>query len=836
MERAVRESDFVIVICTPNFKEKSDGRGGGVGYEGDILTAYAFKGEDRRKFIPVLRRGSWSEAAPAWLLGRAHIDLSSDPYSESEYEELLRTLHGAREEAPPIGPRPDLGDEKGSLASPAPPGGSPACETVRASTSIVDHIPNAFMSYSWDDDAHKEWVRQLAIRLRADGVDVTLDRWHSAPGDQIAAFMERAVRENDFVIAVCTPRFKERSDRRGGGVAYEGDIMTAYAFKGGDKRKFIPVLRRGSWTEAAPTWLLGRAKIDLSRDPYSESEYEELLRTLHGAREEAPPIGHRPNFGDKKGSQASPAPAPVTPQSSTAPPAEPSNVLGDYYRKERPLNEAKLIVVGRGGVGKTCLVKRLVSDEFNPREVRTDGIRITDWDIRLFTGEEVQLHVWDFGGQEIMHATHQFFLTERSLYLLALSGREGSEDLDAEYWLRMARSFGGDAPVIVVLNKIKETHFDVNRTELRSKHPSIVAFIKTDCRDGTGIETLRETVRRQTDGLENLRVAFPHEWFAIKSALPRQGRNYLTFDGFRSFCKARGVTSEDDQDRLARYLHDLGVMLNYRDDDRLRGHFVLNPHWVTTGVYKIINADVLARNRGLLRLRELAHILDPVAYPREMHRFLLDLMKRFELCFARPGESEDYLVPQLLDKDQQAELPEFESEGGLRFRYFYPVIPEGLIPRFIVRTYTLSESQPRWRWRTGVVLEFESHCALVKADRESNTVEIDVRGPTASGRRDLLAIIRSNFAEIHPSNLKPEAMVPVPGHPEVAIPYEELRVREMTGRRKFDRVVGATVIDLDASNLLDGVDTEAQARSRTVDSARACPRTSPPGWRRCACS
>jgi TIR domain len=187
-------------------------------------------------------------------------------------------------------------------------------------------VPKTFISYSWDDDAHKEWVKQLATRLRMDGVDVTLDRWHAAPGDQIPAFMERAVRENDFVIAVCTPRFKERSDGRGGGVGYEGDIMTAYAFTGGDKRKFIPVLRRGSWREAALTWLLGRAKIDLSRDPYSESEYEELLRTLHGAREGAPPIGHRPNFGDKKGSQASPAPAPVTPLVGSSTPQHQSSI------------------------------------------------------------------------------------------------------------------------------------------------------------------------------------------------------------------------------------------------------------------------------------------------------------------------------------------------------------------------------------------------------------------------------------------------------------------------------------------------------------------------------
>jgi hypothetical protein len=193
--------------------------------------------------------------------------------------------------------------------------------------------PKAFISYSWDDDAHKEWVKQLAIRLRNDGVDVTLDRWHAAPGDQIPAFMERAVRENDFVISVCTPRFKERSDGRGGGVGYEGDIMTAYAFTGSNTRKFIPVLRRGSWEEAAPAWLIGRVHIDLSNDPYSESEYKELLDTLHGAREAPPPIRPRFDSGDKQGSQASPAPAPVTPPTECTTTRHQSSVTVSAYLK-----------------------------------------------------------------------------------------------------------------------------------------------------------------------------------------------------------------------------------------------------------------------------------------------------------------------------------------------------------------------------------------------------------------------------------------------------------------------------------------------------------------------
>jgi hypothetical protein len=166
-------------------------------------------------------------------------------------------------------------------------------------------VPRVFISYSWDDVGHKEWVRQLATRMRADGVEVTLDLWHSAHGDQLPAFVERTVRENDFVIAVCTPRFKDKSDERGGGVGYEGDIMTAFAFTRGDKRKFIPVLRRGRWVEAAPTWLAGTAKIDLTGDPYAESEYHELLRTLQVARESAPLMtGPVPDYFQDEGDDA----------------------------------------------------------------------------------------------------------------------------------------------------------------------------------------------------------------------------------------------------------------------------------------------------------------------------------------------------------------------------------------------------------------------------------------------------------------------------------------------------------------------------------------------------
>lgn len=150
---------------------------------------------------------------------------------------------------------------------------------------------NAFISYSWDDDSHREWVLALAERLRADGVDVTLDRWETVPGDQLPAFMERAIRENEFIVIICTPRYKSRSDAREGGVGYEGDIMTSEVMTSQNHRKFIPVLRSAEWAQSAPSWLAGKYYINLSGEPYSERDYEDLVRTLLGIRETAPPLG-----------------------------------------------------------------------------------------------------------------------------------------------------------------------------------------------------------------------------------------------------------------------------------------------------------------------------------------------------------------------------------------------------------------------------------------------------------------------------------------------------------------------------------------------------------------
>ncbi len=150
--------------------------------------------------------------------------------------------------------------------------------------------PKAFISYSWDDDQHKEWVAELATDLRNDGVETILDQWHAVPGDQLPEFMEKHIRENDYVLIICTPNYRFKSDERKGGVGYEGGIMTAEVHTSRNHRKFIPILARGTWENAAPSWLKGKYYIDLSSLDKHKENYSDLPATLLGQNPVAPPL------------------------------------------------------------------------------------------------------------------------------------------------------------------------------------------------------------------------------------------------------------------------------------------------------------------------------------------------------------------------------------------------------------------------------------------------------------------------------------------------------------------------------------------------------------------
>jgi len=158
--------------------------------------------------------------------------------------------------------------------------------------------PKAFISYSHDSSAHKDWVLKLAGDLRAKGVDVVLDQWDLAAGQDVSMFMQRGISEADRVIMICSSAYVSKSEQGLGGAGYERLIVTAEVVNSIDTIKFIPVLRGANRPRKTPSFLGPRLYIDFENDSEYELKLIELAREIHGAPAiSKPPLGPNPFSG-----------------------------------------------------------------------------------------------------------------------------------------------------------------------------------------------------------------------------------------------------------------------------------------------------------------------------------------------------------------------------------------------------------------------------------------------------------------------------------------------------------------------------------------------------------
>lgn len=488
---------------------------------------------------------------------------------------------------------------------------------------------------------------------------------------------------------------------------------------------------------------------------------------------------------------------------------EPSVILSYYFEAlKKPLDEAKMIIVGEGGVGKTSLAKRVVYDDFSRSEPITEGISITNWQLENqlegdIQNSKIKLNVWDFGGQEIMHATHQFFLTKRCLYLLVLDSRLTQEENRAEYWLRIIQSFGGDSSILIIGNKIDQHPLDINRTGLQKKYPNLVGILETSASTGSGIEELKIAITEQINNLPHVRDLLPDTWFIVKEKVEALGQqqNFITHDQYLKLCDENEVSDKTSQRTLIGFLHDLGVVLHFQDDPRLEALGILNPQWVTNGVYKILNSHALFQNKGELTREILNEILNLPEYPASKRLFIVDMMRKFELCYDIEPDKK-FLVPDLLPKHEPFTG---EWESALAFQYQYHVLPSSIITRFIVRMNAFVH-QPT-TWRSGTVLSKDGNTAFVKADYEDKTISILVSGSKTT-RRDFLALIRGTFDAIHQSiaRFKADAKVPHPDHPDLILDHAEIIEFERQEITEFPRKVGSQIVMVNVKRLLAGVE------------------------------
>jgi internalin A len=448
------------------------------------------------------------------------------------------------------------------------------------------------------------------------------------------------------------------------------------------------------------------------------------------------------------------------------------DAIRDYWRQRADtgvdyLCEAKLIILGEAGAGKTSLARKIQNPEYQLRkdEKSTEGIEVIHYEFpsairarengtEKVIQRQFQVNIWDFGGQEIYHATHQFFLTRRSVYVLVCDDRK--EDTDFSYWLQVVEMLSDASPLLIVQNEKQDRTRDINLSSLRARYANLSQAIATNLDTNRGLDCVIQAIRKELETLPHVGVGLPASWKRVREALEQDDRDYISLEEYLVICEKYGFTRREDKLQLSGYLHDLGICLHFQDDPLLNKTVVLKPSWGTAAVYRVLDDPEIVANHGRFTRQELDRIWSEEKYAG-MQNELLQLMMKFQLCYALDLDR-GYIAPQLLSSEQPP-YP-WEPTSGLVVRYEYGFLPKGIITRFIVAMHRLIAGG-KLVWKTGVVLERDGTRAEIIEQYSERRIRVRVDGADPRG---LLSIVDEQLERLHTSfpRLQYERFLPCP--------------------------------------------------------------------------
>jgi small GTP-binding protein len=438
------------------------------------------------------------------------------------------------------------------------------------------------------------------------------------------------------------------------------------------------------------------------------------------------------------------------------------------------LNEARILILGDKGAGKTCLARRLKdpSAEMTKEEESTPGVDTSVWKLEK---ENVNIHIWDFAGHTVTHAVHQFFLSERCLYINVFDGRTDGNNR-WEYWLDHMKNYGKESKAIILVNRRDAHAVEVPINKLKEQYPILDVCTFSIRDDKEDLEKFRQKVANYiatNPSWSNLLI--PESSYKVKKELENLFNNgdlnrqelieRKDFDAIAEKCKVEKEKIEG----LLSDLHALGISLWYKDMEKYNT-MVLNPEWISNGVYRIINWTNNQR-KHCLEIGEFSQVFeeDSNRYPEDKHRFLFELMKKYELAY-EAKEKDMLIIPRLLHEDQPANMPQFHVDESLMARYKadQPLMPD-TISRFIVRHNEEIKKVGKNNylvWRSGIILEQTKGTIALVRETDDRTIAISVKGPNKTEYLSKLRETLNTIFEGYKSK-KPELQYSVERYGEI---------------------------------------------------------------------
>jgi internalin A len=481
--------------------------------------------------------------------------------------------------------------------------------------------------------------------------------------------------------------------------------------------------------------------------------------------------------------------------------------------------EAKLLIVGEGGAGKTSLCRRLFFPEEplpGPDE-STRGIDIHHYTFPLPNGKDFRVNVWDFGGQEIYHATHQFFLTRRSLYILVDDTRKDYKTLHDDgfkYWLEVIELLGKDSPVLIFQNEKSGRSKAIDFAGIKGRFEHVIEKYQGDLKENGTADELKDAVEYHVKKLPHIGESLPAKWIDIRKEIEGLAKKkpYISQGDYCSIYAKHLEDNREEALHLSRYLHDLGVFLHFQDDTLLKRTVILQNTWATEAVFKILDDEAIKARMGRFDEQDCERVWKASAYA-DMHPELMALMIKFELCYRLPGTGPvAWLAPQLLPPSKPETLKGWEQAGDLALLYEYDFLPKGIINRLMVRQHYYVQ-QPDMGWKNGVLFEKGKTQLLAQVSNKGGAIILRSRGPE---QKELLSGIAANLDALNDTfpglAKKVKKLIPcICEKCKTLTDPDFYEYDELVGRREADKPTiecRKSWKDVEVRELLDGIHIE----------------------------
>jgi GTPase SAR1 family protein len=429
------------------------------------------------------------------------------------------------------------------------------------------------------------------------------------------------------------------------------------------------------------------------------------------------------------------------------------------------LYEAKLLIVGEPGAGKTTLFKKLQDENTQvpaPKEEQPSTLGIVVKEGHLIPhpdqeGREIRVNLWDFGGQDIQYQLHQYFLTPQALYILVADNSKQNTRFD--YWFQIIRLLGGRCRVLTILNNNRKyaskSDFDIHKYTENFPELTIKALNVDFSTNDYEWEHLKSAIAHTLADLPIVKQEVPSLWRPIRDIIndEKKIKKYVTIERFFEICKSKGLARVEDQLVVLKYFTLIGIILHFDNDINLRNIVFLNPNWITAGIYAVLSSKNENIENGYFEEKWIFSFWEKhenkYTYLERTYLLQLMLKDKFDICYNLLG-SPHYIVPMLLPEKEPSY--KWNPENNLHFRFQYPFMPEGIISRLIVRLNHMICN--KLVWKKGAVFVNKNNCkteVISKKDPNTglSTIDIRVSGIILNDRKELLSLIRAEVEQIH---------------------------------------------------------------------------------------